>query len=42
MTKSVFATHADDTLRLISDPTESEKKILNNFKYKKNCSISSY
>ena len=34
--KVVFATHADDTLKLISNPTESEKKILSNFKYKKN------
>ena len=32
----VFATHADDTLKLIQDPTENEKKILENFKYKKN------
>ena len=32
----VFATHANDTLRLIKNPTENEKKILKNFKYKKN------
>ena len=32
----VFATHADDTLKLIGDPTENEKKILSNFEYKKN------
>ena len=34
--KVVFATHADDTLRLIKDPTEKEKKILGSFKYKEN------
>jgi len=34
--KVVFATHADDTLKLINNPTESEKEILGNFKYKKN------
>ena len=32
----IFATHADTTLKLISDPTENEKKILANFQYKKN------
>ena len=32
----VFATHADDTLQLIQNPTEKEKKFLKNFKYKKN------
>jgi predicted NAD/FAD-binding protein len=34
--KVVFASHADDTLKLIEKPTENEKKILKNFKYKKN------
>ena len=34
--KVVFATHADDTLRLIKDTTENERNILRNFKYKKN------
>ena len=34
--KVIFATHADDTLKLINNPTEREKKILSNFKYKKN------
>ena len=34
--KVVFATHANDTLRLIQDPTEEEKNILDNFKYKLN------
>ena len=32
----VFATHADDALKLIENPTENERKILKNFKYKKN------
>ena len=32
----VFATHANDALQLIKDPTEAEKKILKNFQYKKN------
>jgi len=32
----VFAVHADDTLRLIQNPTDSEKNFLSNFKYKKN------
>ncbi len=34
--KVVFATHADDTLRLIQNPTENEKHILGSFKYKTN------
>ena len=34
--KVVFATHADDTLKLIQNPTENEKNVLRNFKYKKN------
>ena len=32
----VFAAHADQTLNLISNPTENEKEILSNFKYKNN------
>ena len=32
----VFATHANDTLQLIANPTENEKKILRNFEYRKN------
>ena len=32
----IFATHADEALKLISEPTENEKQILNNFKYKIN------
>ena len=34
--KVIFATHADETLKLIENPTEHEKDILSNFKYKKN------
>jgi len=34
--KVIFATHADDTLKLIKDPTNQEVNILSNFKYKKN------
>ena len=34
--KVVFATHADQTLNLIKSPTNNEKNILSNFKYKKN------
>ena len=34
--KVVFAVHADEVLNLIKDPTENEKKILQNFQYKKN------
>ena len=35
----IFATHANDTLKLIENPTEKEKKILKNFEYKKNIAI---
>jgi len=34
--KVVFATHADDTLKLIQDPTEIERNTLSSFKYKDN------
>ena len=34
--KIVFATHADEALQLIKNPTEKEKNILINFKYKEN------
>tara|TARA_B100000029_G_scaffold139317_1_gene134403 strand:- start:2454 stop:3695 length:1242 start_codon:yes stop_codon:yes gene_type:complete len=34
--KVVFAVHANEILELISDPTDNEKKIFENFKYKKN------
>ena len=33
--KVVFAVHANEALKLINDPTENEKKILENFQYKK-------
>ena len=32
----VFATHANEVLQLIDNPTDNEKKILKNFEYKKN------
>ena len=35
----VFATHADDTLKLIENLTETEEQILKNFEYKKNIAI---
>ena len=34
--KVVLATHADEALSLIENPSEDEKKILNNFSYKEN------
>ena len=34
--KVVFATHANETLKLINNPTKEEKNILCKFKYKKN------
>ena len=34
--KVILATHADQALNLIQNPTEEEEKILKNFKYKKN------
>jgi len=34
--KVVFSVHANEILELIDNPTENEKKILKNFKYKKN------
>jgi len=34
--KVIFATHADETLKLIKNPTEKENSILSNFKYKDN------
>ena len=34
--KVIFATHADDTLKLIKNPTEKENFFLSNFKYKRN------
>ena len=37
--KVVIATHADEALSLITDPTPEEKSILANFKYKNNIAI---
>ena len=34
--KVVFAVHANEALEILENPTENEKKILKNFKYKKN------
>jgi len=34
--KVVIATHADQALKIIKDPTTDEEKILKNFKYRKN------
>ena len=34
--KVIFATHADEALKLIKNPTDKEKNILSNFKYKEN------
>jgi len=37
--KVVIATHADEALSLIENPTKEESKILSNFKYKKNLAV---
>ena len=37
--KVVLATHADEALSLIENPTDNEKKILSNFQYKKNLAV---
>ncbi len=37
--KVVLASHADESLKIISDATDQEKKILNNFKYRKNIAV---
>ena len=37
--KVVIATHADDALKILSEPTDDEKKILSNFKYKSNLAV---
>ncbi len=34
--KVIFATHADDTLKIIANPTNEEKEFLSNFKYESN------
>jgi len=37
--KVVLASHADESLKMISDATDTEKKILDNFKYRKNTAV---
>ncbi len=37
--KVVIATHADDALSIIDEPSNDEKDILSNFKYKKNLAV---
>jgi len=37
--KVVLASHADESLKIISDATDQEKQILNNFKYRKNTAV---
>ena len=37
--KVILAAHADESLKMISDATDSEKKILDNFKYRKNIAV---
>ena len=37
--KVVLASHADESLKILSDPTSQEKEILSNFKYRKNIAI---
>ena len=37
--KVVLASHADESLKIISDATDQEKQILNNFKYRKNIAV---
>ena len=37
--KVVIATHADEALSIIDEPSDDEKSILSNFKYKKNLAV---
>jgi len=37
--KVVLASHADESLKILSDPSEQEKEILSNFKYRKNIAV---
>ena len=37
--KVVLASHADESLKMISDATDTEKKILDNFRYRKNTAV---
>ena len=40
--KVVLATHANEALSLINDPSEQEKKVLSNFKYRENQAVLHY
>ena len=37
--KVVIATHADEALKIIKNPTADEKEILKNFKYRENIAV---
>ena len=37
--KVILASHADESLNILSDPSEQEKEILSNFKYRKNIAV---
>ena len=37
--KVILATHANDAIKLIENPTDKEKQILSKFKYKKNTAV---
>ena len=37
--KVVIATHADEALSILENPSEDEKKLLSNFKYKRNLAV---
>ena len=37
--KVILASHADESLKMLSDPTEQEIKILSNFKYRNNIAV---
>ena len=37
--KVVLASHADESLNILSDATDQEKEILSNFKYRKNIAV---
>jgi uncharacterized protein len=37
--KVVIASHADEALKMIKDPTDDEEKILKNFKYRENTAV---
>jgi uncharacterized protein len=37
--KVIFASHADETLNMLQEPTEDEKRLLSNFKYQPNLAV---